>query len=124
MSRYTVPSAAEAIEIVVGWDPPLRSLFAQVSERRIPDDESDPMLLWDDFGSTADLARAIAPWAELPADSRARLAVESGEAPLPAAARRPAFERPERVVFSGQRCRVVVDSPITRRFGTISLRRI
>ena len=107
MSRYIVPSAAEAIEIVVGWDPPLRSLFAQVSDRRIPDDESDPMLLWDDFGSTADLARAIAPWAELPADIRARLAVESGEAPLPAAARRPAFERPERVVFSGQRCRVV-----------------
>jgi hypothetical protein len=33
MSRYTIDSKP-GIEIVVGWDPPLRSLFAQVSDER------------------------------------------------------------------------------------------
>ncbi len=101
MSRYTVECAHAEIEIVVGWDPPLRSLFAQVSDRRVSDEESDPMLLWEDFASIDELARAIAPWSELSSEVRARLAIECGEA------RRPSFERPERVVFSGQRCLVV-----------------
>ena len=104
MSRYTIECAKEGIEIVVGWDRPLGSLFAQVSDRRISDDEADPMLLWEDYRSTDELARAIAPWATLPDDIRQTLAVESGEKP---ARRPPAFERPESVVFSGQRCRVV-----------------
>ena len=104
MSRYTIECAKEGIEIVVGWDRPLGSLFAQVSDRRISDDEADPMLLWEDYRSTDELARAIAPWATLPDDIRQTLAVESGEKP---ACRPSAFERPESVVFSGQRCRVV-----------------
>ena len=104
MSRYTIECAKEGIEIVVGWDRPLGSLFAQVSDRRISDDEADPMLLWEDYRSTDELARAIAPWATLPDDIRQTLAVESGEKP---ACRPSAFERPESVVFSGQRCRVL-----------------
>lgn len=104
MSRYTIESTQEGIAIVVGWDRPLGSLFAQISDRRISDDESDPMLLWEDFRSTEELARAIAPWAALPDEIRKKLAVESGEK---APARVPAFERPERVVFAGIRCRVV-----------------
>lgn len=107
MSRYTIECAREGIEIVVGWDRPLRSLFAQVSDRTINDDEADPMLLWEDFRSTDELARAIAPWAELPTDVRERLAIEGGEAPRPASERRPSFVRPERVMFSGTRCQVV-----------------
>lgn len=103
MSRYTIECTQEGIEIVVGWDRPLGSLFAQVSDRRISDDESDPMLLWEDFKTTEALARAIAPWAELPNEIREKLAVESGEKPP---ARVPAFERPERVVFADTRCRV------------------
>lgn len=93
MSRYTIECAKEGIEIVVGWDPPLRSLFAQVSDRTINDDEADPMLLWEDFRSTDELARAISPWAELPTDVRERLTIESGEAPRPASERRPRRSR-------------------------------
>lgn len=104
MSRYTIESAGEGIEIVVGWDRPLGSLFAQVRDTRIDDDESDPMLLWDDFASTADLVRAIAPWAALPDPIRKQLAVECGEGQ---ATPEPPFERPERVVFFGTRCRIV-----------------
>lgn len=104
MSRYNIECAREGIEIVVGWDRPLGSLFAQVSDRTITDDDADPMLLWEDYRSTDELARAIAPWATLPDDIRQTLAVESGEKP---ARRPPAFERPESVVFSGQRCRVL-----------------
>lgn len=107
MSRYTVECAHEGIEIVVGWDPPLRSLFAQVSDRRVSDAESHPMLLWGDFASIDELARAIAAWSELPSEVRVRLAIECGEARRPSSERRPAFERPERVVFSGLRCLVV-----------------
>ena len=104
MSRYTIDSTKPGIEIVVGWDPPLRSLFAQVSDCTITDEDADPMLLWEDFGSIDALSSAIAPWATLPDGIRRTLAVESGEKP---ARRPPAFERPERVVFSGQRCLVV-----------------
>ena len=107
MSRYIVECAQDGIEIVVGWDPPLRSLFAQVSDRLVSDEESDSMLLWEDFASIDELARAIAPWSQLPSEVRARLAIECGEARRPSTERRPAFERPERVVFSGQRCRVL-----------------
>lgn len=116
MSRYTIDSTNPGIEIVVGWDPPLQSLFAQVSDCTITDDEADPMLLWEDFGSIDELASAIAPWATLPDHIRQTLAVESGEKP---ARRPPAFERPESVVFSGQRCRVLVDLPISLGMGTI-----
>jgi hypothetical protein len=104
MSRYTIDSTKPGIEIVVGWDPPLRSLFAQVSDCTIADDEADPMLLWEDFGSIDALASAIAPWTALPDQVRDRLAIECGERP---AAPEPPFERPERVVFLGTRCRIV-----------------
>lgn len=104
MSRYTIDSTKPGIEIVVGWDLLLRSLFAQVSDCTITNDEAGPMLLWEDFASIDELASAIAPWATLPDDIRQSLAVESGEKP---ARRPPAFERPESVVFSGQRCRVL-----------------
>ena len=70
MSRYRIESTKQGIEIVVGWDTPLRSLFAQVSDCTIADDEADPMLLWEDFGSIDALASAIAPWATLPDDVR------------------------------------------------------
>lgn len=107
MSRHVIPSPNPRIEIVVGWDPPLRTLFAQVADRSITGEDADPMLLWDDFATVDHLARAIAPWAELPADIRQVLAVECGEAPTSPRERAPAFERSERVVFAGTRCRIV-----------------
>lgn len=100
MSRYVLESAEEGIHVVVGFDRPLRSLFAQVFDTRADDDE-ESALLSADFGSVGELARAIAGWAELPFDIRNQLAVESGERSAPP------FERPERVVFGGQRCLIV-----------------
>lgn len=40
MSRYTI-SEDEHLEVVVGWDPPLATFFAQEYDPTVPDDEND-----------------------------------------------------------------------------------
>ena len=46
MSRYEIPSIAERWEVIVGWDPPLNTFFAQVYDRSI-EDEDTQLIVWE-----------------------------------------------------------------------------
>ncbi|WP_234729388.1 hypothetical protein [Acidocella facilis] len=41
MSRYTIPSFNPRFEIVVGWDWPMRTYFAQVLDNENPEDDEN-----------------------------------------------------------------------------------
>ena len=45
MSRHLVP-ALPGLEIVVGWDPPMQSFYAQVWDRRVDPDDPAAELAW------------------------------------------------------------------------------
>jgi hypothetical protein len=70
-SRRTIPARAPDLTvIVVGWDNPLSTLFAQVERVQDDDDPRGPILLWigSGFGEVAlaeHLAGPLAPYAEL-----------------------------------------------------------
>jgi hypothetical protein len=71
VSRYDLPAAAAGLEVVVGWDPPLRTFFAQAWDRRLDEDDPAAELLWIgcSFGEIGDVEKvreAVAPWAQVP----------------------------------------------------------
>ncbi|GAB0119878.1 hypothetical protein [Acidisoma sp. 7E03] len=74
MSRHVIPARDPSLSIVVGWDNPLQSFFAQVERAEDPEeDDDDPILLWvgaapREVITVEDLARHMAPYAGLPAD--------------------------------------------------------
>lgn len=77
MSRYTTPTLQPGQTCVVGWDPPLGTFFAQVhacpAARRPP-----RLLLWvgtdiEDIRTVQELAQALAPYANLPANLQRQL---------------------------------------------------
>jgi hypothetical protein len=45
MSRYSIPAQQPGLTVTVGWDNPLCTLFAQVFDPAIEDDEA-AYLLW------------------------------------------------------------------------------
>ena len=45
MSRYSLPAQQPGLTVIVGWDNPLQTLFAQVFDPSIEDDEA-ACLLW------------------------------------------------------------------------------
>jgi hypothetical protein len=45
MSRHSIPTLHPHHDVVVGWDPPLRTFFAQVFDRNI-EDEDDQIVMW------------------------------------------------------------------------------
>ena len=45
MSRHTVPCLYSGFTVVVGWDNPLSTFFAQVSRDDAGEDD-DPLVLW------------------------------------------------------------------------------
>lgn len=69
MSRHLLP-AAEHLEVVVGWDPPLRTFFAQVWDRSLDEDDPAAELLWigcmpGEIRDPQTIRTAVAPWAPL-----------------------------------------------------------
>lgn len=56
MSRHDLPGLNPDHRVVVGWDPPLRTFFAQVidvAKEKADEEDEDPVLVW---------AGASAPW--------------------------------------------------------------
>jgi len=79
MSRHEIPARDQSLSVVVGWDNPLQTFFAQVARTERGDtDNDDHMLLWigtdpREVVTVDDLARHLAPFADLPADVAERL---------------------------------------------------
>jgi hypothetical protein len=79
MSRRTIPAHAPGLTVVVGWDNPLRTYFAQVTHAlESDDDESDPIVFWTggEFGEVPhaeNLVAALAPYTALTPEIVAQL---------------------------------------------------
>jgi hypothetical protein len=70
MSRYRIPAQNPALTVVVGWDNPLQTLFAQVFDPSI-EDEEEADLLWigtalQEITTVAALQAQLAGWATIP----------------------------------------------------------
>lgn len=80
MSRYDIKALDDTHTVVVGWDPPLNSFFAQV--KVIGADEEAEPVLW--VGATApqihdiaELRQLLAPYAVIPSSVYAHLVNDS-----------------------------------------------
>ena len=83
MSRHEIPARDQTLSVVVAWDNPLQTFFAQVARPERADDESedDPMLLWvgtepREVVTVEDLARHRAPFADLATEIAQQLRAE------------------------------------------------
>ena len=86
MSQHEVPATQPDITVIVGWDNPLQTFFAQVA--RIADDDDDdsnPVLLW--LGATShehltpdSMVKPLAPFAVLDDGLLAQLRADRAEA--------------------------------------------
>jgi len=77
MSRHTIPSLVHGLIVVVGWDNPLHTYFAQVTRDDAAEDE-DPLVLWlgaepNQVLYPQDLIAPLAPYAILADDTIAQL---------------------------------------------------
>ena len=92
MSRHEFPARDQNLSVVVGWDNPLQTFFAQVARAEHADDEDgdDPMLLWvgtepREVVTVEELARHLAPFADLAMEIAEQLRAERtamlGQAP-------------------------------------------
>jgi hypothetical protein len=77
MSRYSIPAQQQGLTVTVGWDNPLCTLFAQVFDASIEDDEA-ACLLWigtapGAIPTVAALQAQLAGWATIPPDIVDRL---------------------------------------------------
>jgi hypothetical protein len=99
-----MPARKPGLTVVVGWDNPLGTFFAQVQRQQDDDEPRDPILLWigtalGEIPRPADLVGPLAPYAELTdshlAQLRAERAADADRGPSPlqrtmlARARRP-----------------------------------
>ena len=67
MSQYIVREDQE-FKVVIGWDPPLQTFFAQVHD--LSKDEEEQIVLWEPsppnrIGSPWDVKEKVQPWVEL-----------------------------------------------------------
>jgi hypothetical protein len=46
MSRHKIEPFAKRFEVTVGWDRPMNTFFAQVEDREVTDEDSDPVIVW------------------------------------------------------------------------------
>jgi hypothetical protein len=72
MSRYSVPTQHPGLTVIVGWDNPLMTFFAQVFDPSIEDDEA-ACLLWigttpEAIPTVAALQAQLVGWATIPDD--------------------------------------------------------
>jgi len=77
-SRRSIPARTPDLTVIVGWDNPLSTFFAQVERIQDDLDPRDPILLWigSEFGEVAQaeqLAAPLAPYAELTSELVERL---------------------------------------------------
>lgn len=77
MSRYIVPARDKKYEVVLGWDPPLNTYFAQVYDHSIKD-EDEQLILWEAGTSEPihdleKLARIVWDYAAVPQDIMTKL---------------------------------------------------
>ena len=82
MSRYELRGREPHVAVVVGWDAPLSTFFAQVWDERAvefgnPDDEPEP-LLWagchdGEIRTVEHLDRVLSPYGIVPPEIRERL---------------------------------------------------
>ena len=84
MSRFEFRGREPHLAIVVGWDVPLRRLFAQVWDERAENaDPEEPFLwagCWDrEVQTVAQLEELLSPYAALPPDVRELLTRQTGE---------------------------------------------
>lgn len=71
MSRHELPAKRPGTSVVVGWDNPMMTFFAQVLDEQAEED-ADPVLLWlgtqhGEVTRPEDLVRPLAPFADLTA---------------------------------------------------------
>jgi hypothetical protein len=69
-SRRSIPARAPDLTVVVGWDNPLSTFFAQVERVQDADDPRESVLLWigsqpGEATQAEQLADPLAPYAEL-----------------------------------------------------------
>ena len=83
MSRYTIPSFDPNYEIIVGWDWPMRTYFAQVKDT--PKEEGDEgfMLVWigtpfDEIQAPEELSPPIVRYGNLPEEITTALRTDRG----------------------------------------------
>jgi hypothetical protein len=72
MSRYSVPAQTPGLTVIVGWDNPLTTFFAEVFDPSIEEDD-EAYLLWigtapQAIPTVAALQAQLAGWATIPAD--------------------------------------------------------
>ena len=80
MSRYTIPTDRDDLEIVVGFDPPLETFFGQVFNLKATDDEEE-CLFWEGgmptpITSLEELGRLMRPYATIPQEIQRTLLAE------------------------------------------------
>lgn len=90
MSHHEIPARDNNLSVVVGWDNPLQTFFTRVARPSVSDEDEDHMLLWvgtepREVITAEDLARHLAPFADLPSEIveqlRADRAAKLGHAP-------------------------------------------
>ena len=72
MSRYSIPAQDPDLTVIVGWDNPLVTFFAQVFDPSIEED-AEACLLWigtapEALPTVAALQAQLVGWATIPAD--------------------------------------------------------
>jgi len=77
MSRYRIPAQDPGLTVIVGWDNPLTTFFAQVFDPSIEED-ADACLLWigtapEAIPTVATLQAQLVGWATIPPDIVDRL---------------------------------------------------
>jgi hypothetical protein len=77
MSRYSIPAQDSDLTVIVGWDNPLLTFFAQVFNASIEDDD-EACVRWigtapQAISSVAALQAQLVGWATIPADIVDRL---------------------------------------------------
>ena len=87
MSRYSIPAQQPGLTVIVGWDNPLCTFFAQVFDPAIEDDEA-ACLLWigtalREIPTVAALQTRLTGWAIIPPAILDRLTHEQQTATPP-----------------------------------------
>ena len=101
MSRYSVPAQDPRLTVIVGWDNPLQTFFAQVFDPLIEEDD-EAYRLWigtalQEIPTVAALQAQLAGWATIPADIVEHLARDQHAATPPTPLQRWAHQLFERI---------------------------
>jgi hypothetical protein len=97
MSRYSVPAQEPGVTVLVGWDDPLTTFWAQVFAPEVAE-EAEACVLWlgtvpQEIPTVAALQAQLAGWATLAADLVARLTHDQQAATPPTPLQRWASHR-------------------------------